>query len=84
MIATARSDGGRSACEMATDTVDRLADRGFRRGKFAQRVEQDEVVNCTVVAYGIDAHSRLLELTRISLTLVAKRVVLGGDDECRR
>ena len=50
----------------------------------AQRVQQHEIVDRAVVANRVDVDARLLQLSGVSLALVAQRIVLRGDDERRR
>src|SRR6476659_6448720 len=53
-------------------------------GHVTQRVQRNEVMDRAVVANGGDLDASRFQLPSIGFAFIAKRVVLGGDDQCRR
>ena len=61
-----------------------LLECGFGGGHVTQRVQRNEVMDRAVVANGGDLDASLFQLPSIGFAFIAKRVVLGGDDQRRR
>ena len=57
---------------------------GYRppdRGRVREGVQQDEVVDCAIVAGGDNPHASRSELAGVGFTLVAQHVILADDDK---
>ena len=60
--------------EMLSHTFIHLFDRRSGRGYVAQRVQEYEVVDRSVVAHGVDLHTGVLQLSRVGLTVITQRI----------
>src|SRR3954471_12045726 len=69
------------AAEGLAEDVDRLFERRARSGRFAKRVEHEEVVDDAVEPDAGCAHPGFDELARVGLPFVAQDVVLVDDHE---
>jgi hypothetical protein len=74
----------RSGLEVLLQAFVDLLESSFSGGNVAQRIQRHEVMDRAVVAKGGDLHTSLFQPPSLGFAIIAKRVVLSGDDQRRR